>query len=137
MDESGNGILLSCVCLVTGYIGTASPTDSFTVSTMLLAFLKCCCVTVGISSQKSPTWKVVLIHCHDVLSSCLAQQRSFRFRSSCMAVTPCTSLVPRPFFAGEEKTAWYNLLAHAPGSPKSGDIGYACILSACFNRSPP
>ena len=23
------------------------------------------------------------------------------------------SLLPRPFFAGEEKTAWYNLFAHA------------------------
>ena len=30
------------------------------------------------------------------------------------------SLLSRPFFAGEEKTAWYNLFAHASNYPKSG-----------------
>jgi hypothetical protein len=30
----------------------------------------------------------------------------------------CGSLVPRPFFAGEEKMAWYTLLAHAHYSHK-------------------
>ena len=27
------------------------------------------------------------------------------------------SYIPRPFFAGEKKTAWYNLLAHAQYIP--------------------
>ena len=33
---------------------------------------------------------------------------------------PPPSLVPRPFFAGKEKTSWYNLLAHAQYIPTSG-----------------
>ena len=31
-----------------------------------------------------------------------------------------SSLLPRLFFAGEEKTAWYNLFAHASNYQKSG-----------------
>ena len=36
------------------------------------------------------------------------------------------SLIPRPFFAGEEKRAWYNLFAHARDSQ---ELGYAWIFS--------
>ena len=43
------------------------------------------------------------------------------------------SLVPRPFFAGEEKTAWYTLLAHARYSQKPGN---PCTF-ATFERNLP
>ena len=36
---------------------------------------------------------------------------------ACATISSAVSLVPRPFFVGEEKTAWYTLLAHAHNIP--------------------
>ena len=38
-------------------------------------------------------------------------------RALITVVGVAASLLPRSFFAGEEKTAWYNLLAHAQHIP--------------------
>ena len=48
----------------------------------------------------------------------------------------CTaSLVPRPFFAGEEKRAWYNLFAHARDSQEKLGIRIRVDIFRVLARS--
>ena len=47
------------------------------------------------------------------------------------------SLVPRPFFAGEEKRAWYNLFAHARDSQEKLEIRIGVDIFRVLARSLP
>ena len=47
------------------------------------------------------------------------------------------SLVPRPFFAGEEKRAWYNLFAHARDSQEKLGIRIRVDILRVLARSLP
>ena len=54
-----------------------------------------------------------------------------------MTCRPDTSLVPRPFFAGEEKRAWYNLFAHARDSQEKLGIRIRLDIFRVLARSLP
>ena len=47
------------------------------------------------------------------------------------------SLIPRPFFAGEEKRAWYNLFAHARDSQEKLGIRIPVDIFRVLARSLP
>ena len=94
-------------------------------------------------AKQVPAGKLKESLCHNVFLRSYTRYKILiscafiKIRDSALVSMVDTSLVPRPFFAGEEKTAWYTLLTHARYSHKNLGIRARLHITATFERNLP